>query len=262
VNPAFSEGAPWSRRRWLGLVGFALIVQVLLVFSLSDRSPLVRRQPGRMMQTHYGDPHRASAALIEFQALEDPTLYALPSARGFAGAAWAQATDFPPPPLEWDEGVRWLTNSPGALSHGVYARLTPPSAPNSIPARKPPPRLMEVAVAPLPLASQSTLRIEGALAQRSLLTPLVLPSIAHSNLLTNAVVQLCVTADGEPFSAVLLQSCGLKSADAKALELAVSARFAAQPAAKGEWVEVGGSWGELVFQWHTVAASPGGGRPP
>jgi hypothetical protein len=90
----------------------------------------------------------------------------------------------------------------------------------------------------------------------------VVPSVTHSNALANTVVQVCVDPDGEPFSAVVLRSCGLKSVDAQALALAASAWFAPDPAGTRRTEGVGGRWGELIFQWHTTMEPPPGARSP
>jgi hypothetical protein len=262
VKSPVQEAPPWSRRRWFWTVGLAMAVQVLLVFSLSDRSLLRKRQASLDMTTYHVDPRRASPALIELQSLSDPLLYALPSVRGFAGAGWRDVAEFSPPPLEWEERPRWLANSTQALGQVLSARLLPATAGDSIRSRKPPPRLGQVAVPPLPLAAQSGVRIEGDLARRGFQAPLPVPSIVHSNLLTNTVVHLWVKADGEPFSAVVLRSSGLKSADGTALALATSARFNPDPAGERNAAGLAGCWGELVFQWHIVGVPPVGVRQP
>ena len=97
---------------------------------------------------------------------------------------------------------------------------------------KPPPRFT-VPLVPLEpkFAETSTLRIEGDLAQRPLLTPMKLPSWPYADVIAPSRVQVLVNAAGEVVSAVLLpsnNSSEVRDADAdqRALELARAARFA------------------------------------
>jgi hypothetical protein len=253
---------PWSRRRWFWVISATLVIQVGLVCLLSDRSTLPRRQASLDVATRAVDPRHPGPALVELQVLDDPTLYALPSARGFAGVGWAGAALHAPPAAEWGEPLRWLTNSLEALSQVLEVHLAPTQAQMAFLSRRPRPRLSEAFAVPLPMSTQSEVRVEGDLAGRAFRTPLRVPSVAHSNVLANTVVRVCVDPDGEPFSAVVLRSCGLKSADAQALAWAASTWFAPDPAATGQTEGVGGRWGELIFQWHTMVNSPPGTRSP
>jgi hypothetical protein len=81
----------------------------------------------------------------------------------------------------------------------------------------------------------------------------VLPSWAHSELISNSVVRVAVSGDGCTFSPVLLTESGYPEADLHALKLANELRFQPLP---GE--RLGGGepqaliWGKLIFQWHTL----------
>jgi hypothetical protein len=260
--PSAREVPPWSRRRWFWLISAALVIQVGLVYLVSDRSTLPRRQASLNLATRAIDPRRPGPALVELQVLDDPTLYALPSVRGFAGVGWEGAALHAPPPAEWGEPLRWLTNSPEALSQVLESRLAPTQAQTTFLSKRPRPRLSEAFAAPLPMSTQSLVRVEGDLAGRGFRTPVVVPSVTHSNALANTVVQVCVDPDGEPFSAVVLRSCGLKSADAQALALAASMWFAPDPASSGGTGGVGARWGELIFEWHTMVEAAPGARSP
>jgi len=111
-----------------------------------------------------------------------------------------------------------------------------------------------VTVPPLPLPVRSNLRLEGDLAKRELLTPLELQSITNTDILTDTVVQVCVSPLGVPFAPVPLSSSGSLEADREALELVKSVRF--KPLATGNSTSprspTAFTWGKIVFQWHTV----------
>jgi TonB family protein len=118
---------------------------------------------------------------------------------------------------------------------------------------KPPTKFIApVALVEPALAQTSTMRIEGGLARRRLLTPISLQSWPYADVLAPSVVQALVDAKGSVVSVVLLSSSGSEAANQRALELARAARFAPSP---------GLTIGRLVFNWHTVAP-PATNAPP
>jgi hypothetical protein len=124
---------------------------------------------------------------------------------------------------------------------------------------KPEPKLSEP-VPPLPpmFAENSSLRIEGELAQRRLLAPVELPSLPYPDVIAPSKVQALVDAAGSVFSAILLppddvvESAGHPDVgDTNALRIARSLRFA--PSSRP-------TVGELIFDWRTVP--PPATNPP
>jgi hypothetical protein len=117
---------------------------------------------------------------------------------------------------------------------------------------KPPTKFIApVALVEPDLAKTSTLRIEGSLTQRRLLTPMNLPSWPYADVIAPSKVQALVNEAGNVVSAILLPSDNslealshYGAADHRALELARAARFAPSP---------GLTIGRFVFDWHTVA---------
>jgi len=102
-------------------------------------------------------------------------------------------------------------------------------------------------------APPSTLRVEGALANRRLLNPPTLQPWPHPDLLTNSVVQVLVDGDGDVFSQVLLARSGKKEADDDALAVARSAQFEPVPRnSRGPGLAPALTWGTLVFEWQTL----------
>lgn len=253
MNPTALELVRWPRRRWVYAVATVFLLQAGLVFLLGHRKQRVPEPP--IFRTAIHMQTDLTAPLDSLPGMEDPTLLALPSLRGFSGPAWLR---FPPleyQPAEWVEPPHWLALDTNALS-ATFSRfirtnvISPPLI-----ADKPLPPLpgYEPNFPNEPLPSQSQLRLEGDLAGRRLLAPLELQSWPHSEILSNTTVQAAVDAAGFTFSAVLLAGSGLKEADQFALKLASSARF--RPLPRGQRAPGGlgpVTWGRFVFQWHTL----------
>lgn len=251
MNAALMESRPWPRRRWWLLVMLVFAAHLFLIFTLGDRRPILPRRPAAVPVL------RLAGESDELLALNDPTLFALPHRMGFAGAAWLQISPAPPlPAFAWTDPPSWLALPTNQLG-GFFARFmeTNRFAPFQ-PALKPPLELTEPELAPEPvLAADSELRIEGDLARRRLLKPMVLPWQPSPDILTNSVVQVVVDAAGRVLSCMLPAGSGSTNADRCALDLARAARFeplvrdgasgAANPAA-------GLSWGRMIFEWRTT----------
>ena len=83
-------------------------------------------------------------------------------------------------------------------------------------------------------------------------------------MLTNSVVQIAVTPEGQTVAAMLLVSSGSKEADLIAMSQARAARFRpmSQPGSERPAYSPNGlSWGELIFEWHTVPSPPTNAAP-
>jgi hypothetical protein len=100
------------------------------------------------------------------------------------------------------------------------------------------------------LAQNSTLRVEGELAQRQLPSPINLTNWPYADVIAPSKVQVLVDAAGNVVSTVLLPPDSgftaadqYEMADQRALELARAARFA--PSSRL-------TVGRLIFNWHTV----------
>ena len=238
-------GGGWTLRRWLMLVVLVFAAQVGFIFALGER--------------HFKLPHAVTNApqlrladnSSDLVALYDPTLFALPHANDFASAVWLQTPAVPLAPFHWNEPLCWLplaSNKLGAV-FGEFMRTNQFAA---LPLDfKPPPNLSAPMVQFQPaFAEDSTLLIEGDLAQRRLLAPLTLTNWPYPDVIAPSRVQVLVDAAGEVVSAVLLPSDNpdeaanrYDAADQRALELARTARFA--PAARL-------TVGLLIFDWRTV----------
>jgi hypothetical protein len=258
MNSVLVEPHPWPRRRWWLLIALIFAGQVGFIFWLSDRSPVLPRPPSPVPLLRI-----AGNAPSQWLALNDPTLFALPHWEGFSGPAWLKIPFREPPSSDWTEPPRWLA-LPLAELGATFERFIQTNRPDSEPllARPAPELTLPEPVAPVLASERSAFRLEGPLAQRRLLTALDLPSWKGADILTNSVVQLVVNAEGEPISVALLSGCGLPAADDQALALARAARFESlygtgpeQPANPLAQL----SWGEMIFEWHTLAPAPGEG---
>ncbi len=244
------EPSVWSKRRWLLVVVIVMSAQVGLIFWLSGRDP-VQRAPERV-QSVFVPADRMGLA----RGLSDPTLFVLPNLHGFSGPAWIKGQPLEQPSLEWTENPRWLTQEAARLGRDFCAfvstnvttafELVRDSTPDLSPA------MPELLTGRTP--TQSTIRIEGELANRPLVSPLLITSqAAPDSVLASSEVAIGVKPDGTVFSAKLAKSCGSKGVDNEAVRLARMARFESLPASFARRIPDALNWGTLVFQWQTIA---------
>jgi TonB family protein len=237
------EPRGWSpARRWT-LIAVAFAAHLGLIFALSDRKPVAPRAPAPLLRVSLA-PEPS-----ELLALTDPTLFALPQRRGYAGAGWLEVPQMQFQPFRWTEPPRMLALRSEALGVAFaqfmrtnrFASLAFETKPAP---ELPPPVAPEIGVPP---PGNSVLHVAGDLANRRLLNPSELPSWPATDLLTNTVVQVVVNADGSVFSPALLSGSLDPKADQHALEVARAARFEplrdASPAL---------TIGLLIFEWTTV----------
>jgi hypothetical protein len=247
---ASSRPDAWPQRRWVIIVLLVFIAQVALIFSLSEK-------PRPRARSYVSSPmlRLTTPGTNEVLSLLDPTWFALPHWHGFSGPAWMKTPGVPLRAFSWSEDLRPLA-LPALDLGSAFNRFV---ATNDFAASQvlaPPEPIFNLpAVYPLQIASRSSLRIEGGLAQRRLLTPLALPLWSHTELLSNSVVQLLVDADGRPVSAgTLLVSSGHPPADQHALQQAISARFDALRENNQARPTDRLTWGTLIFEWKNVQA--------
>jgi TonB family protein len=187
----------------------------------------------------------------------DPALFALPNQQGFSGLAWLSLVPMQHQITNWTLPPRLLAPVATLLGEPfrVYARTS--QVPALEVAVLTAPQATEVKVPPETTLTRSALRLEGDLAAWTLLTLVALPSIANSELLQNSVVRVVVDAKGWVRSQALLASSGARRADQLALETARAMRFQPFPDGTSRWTRSPAALtrGELVFQWHTLAAS-------
>ena len=247
------EPREWTARRLGTVIVMAVVVQAGLIWWLSEKTPFLPRAANRR-------PAVQLTALFhsEILTLTAPTLFSLPHPDGFSGPAWL---DFRPQDYQPSE----TTNAPqlwlalAAENLGASFREFMKSIPADRLTRRTwpaPPVTRPGADAPQVLASESLVRIKGALARRGLLSALEIPSWPNPDILASSEVLVWVDAWGNPVSAVLIESSGYKPADAAAVKLAQSAGFGTDESALAQHSNdpsLGLVSGRMIFQWRTLA---------
>ena len=234
----------WSSGRWLVLIALVCAAHVALLFMFGARKHLVPRAAADVPTL------RLAGSSDELLALNDPTLFALPHAGDFGTAMWSPAPAVKPPSFRWTESPRWLPLSADGLMD-IFNRYMQTSRVAVFTLQlKPPVRLSTPTQSVTPaLAQVSTMRVEGDLTQRRLLTLLDLPSWPYPDVIAPSQVQVLVDEAGHVIQAIVLPSDNSLEAlshydlaDKRALELARSARFAPAPRL---------TLGQMIFTWHT-----------
>ena len=213
------RGQGWSRQRWLILVALVFAAQLAIIFAIGQRQFQPPRAVVNVPQLVLADN------TSELIALDDPTLFALPHADDVASEMYA----IPPPDFRWTEPPGELLSPAGKNLGTVFTRFMQTNrfaAP--ILDFKPAPKLSEpVPQLPPAFAENSTLHIEGELAQRKWLNPVNLTNWPYADVIAPSRVQVLVDAAGDVVSAVLLPpddpevvASHYDVADQSALELA------------------------------------------
>lgn len=216
--------------------------------------------PARMPEFELLSGSQSEELFREIPSLSDPMLFALVTEHGFSGPVWKQSARFSYALPDWNEPPRWLVPSSGDWGSALGRMLAAERA-----------RRRELYLAPAPLDPpavgpptdydwRSTVELSGELVQRRLVSEIQLPSIAHSEILSNSVVRVAVNESGTTLSAVLISSSGSKLADDEAMKFAREAKFEPVTGAAG-----GGagklSFGQMIFEWLTLPLEDKGNQP-
>ena len=238
-------GGPWTRSRWLTLIALVFAAHVALLFVFGGRKQIVPRAVTNVPTLKLADNSS------EWLALNDPTLFALPHQKDFASAIWRQ-TAAKQPSFRWTEPPRPLP-SPSADELGLaFDQFMQTNHFASFKLQLKPSLKLSAPGLPIEpvLAQNSTLRVEGELAQRQLPSQINLTNWPYANVIAPSKVQVLVDAAGNVVSTVLLPPDSVfaaadqyDKADQYALELARSVHFA-----PSSHLTVG----RMIFNWHTV----------
>lgn len=241
----------------LGLwVAVALVfaAQVAVLFWLGNPPPAASSAPPPAPIIYLG-----TNQWDELLALQDPTLFILPHRNNFSGAAWLVVSQHPFEPTNWSEPARPLELPAEQLGAAFATFMETSSPPEFHPRVGPQLDLMDLAdldLAPMhPILVATTVRVEGDLAARRLLTPVELPAQTNSDfdVLPDTEVQLLVDAQGNAFSPVIVAG-GKNSITNTALNYARNVRFEpVKAAAPGTALADAMTFGKLIFKWQTVA---------
>ena len=240
-----SEPPRWSPARWLVMVLLFVGLQAGLLFWVGDAKPPAQGRSVAVPMLNLAG-HVSDERLV----LSDPTLFALPHRQGFSGAAWLTAPRQVFEPFAWSDSPDFL-ELPAAQLASEFKNFIASTDFDSPQAPTPPaPALTAPDVGDLnTLPRVSSFQISGDLARRTLLSPPAVQAWTNAEMLTNTLIQLLVDAEGNPVSATLLTSCGLKAADLFALAQARKTRFAPLP---DSHPATDLSWGELRFEWFII----------
>jgi hypothetical protein len=235
----------WSHQRWLALVALIFAAHIALIFLFGEKKQVAARAVVNAPTLKLANDSD------ELLALNEPALFALPNPKDFASAVWLKMPDVKQPSFRWTEPPRWLP----LPAENLGATFQEFMQTNFFAAYqfhfKPQPELSEPVLPVQPaLAQNSTLQIEGALAQQRLLNEINLPSLPYNDVIAPSKVQMLVDGAGNVVSAVLLPSenslealSHYDVADQHALEIARTMRFEPAPRL---------TFGKLIFNWHTV----------
>ena len=235
----------WTYGRWLTIIALVFAAHVLLLFIFGGRKQIVSRAVANVPTLRLADDSS------ELLALNDPTLFVLPHQKDFAAAVRLQTAALEQPSFRWTEPPRWLPLSADELGLAFNQFMQTNRFAGFELQLKPPVKLSAPGLPIEPaLAQNSTLRVEGELAQRQLPAPINLTNWPYANVIAPSKVQVLVDAAGNVISTVLLpRDSGFiaadqyEKADQRALELARAMRFI--PSSRL-------TVGRMIFNWHTV----------
>lgn len=255
MNGDSPEAPPWSRQRWAVVVSAVFALHLGALFLLSSRAEKVQHRPASRAAVRWLTSPELARTTLDALLLNDPTLLAMASPRGFSGAAWLR----PQPPTyrvsEWTDTERSLAQPTNSLGGAFQPLASGSQALLFDPARKPAAPAPAVAVAQPALRTASRLRVEGPVRGRLLVAAPVLRSWPHTDVLADSRVQVFVNAEGLLFSPRLISNGGRhpaqRAADQHALDLARAIRFEPMPTTTGSRSPALME-GTLVFEWHTT----------
>jgi hypothetical protein len=273
MNPA-PAGPPaprWTRVHWLAAITIVFALHVTLVFIFGSHQPIapapVKNAPALALTGESAD---------NLLGLDNATLFALPDRDGFSGVMWA------PPPLsfhqeDWTEDPHWLSDTnplPVSELGAAFDRFVQTNhfAKVSFEFNQSPPLAVPIIKSQPILAPDSTLQIEGEIANRPLLSPVALPSWPSSDVIAPSLVQVLVDAAGNVVSATLLPPVNSwepsavrdtvepspvqdPDADERAVEIARNVRFAPlspYAGSLGSQPLAHLAVGQLIFNWQAV----------
>lgn len=254
MNGPARDPQMWTARRLWTVAAIAVMAQFGLIQWASDRTPFHPRPVNER------PPVQLAANLDRgLLAVTDPTLFARANPNGFSGPAWMAIPVVDYSSDNTNNAQRWLALAPEQL--GSHFRefvqthalsVFTPTQPAQ-PALTPPTEAVG-----LELAAGSSVRVEGALAGRTIIHLQAPPSQTNTDILKPSEVELQVDARGHPISVVLVKSSGLKLADQLAVALARDSQFSSDSTALKQIREnpvAGLVSGRMIFYWHTVAAT-------
>jgi TonB family protein len=232
------SGEGWTSGRWIAVIALIFATHAALIFLFGEKKPPVTRPVKTVPTLALADDSN------DLLALNDPTLFALPNQRDFASVVWLKIPVVKQPSFRWTEAPQPLPLSTAGLGTAL-GRFMQTNFMASHPLDFRPARELSTPARPIEsvTAQNSTMQIEGELAQRQLPSDIRLTNWPYADVLAPSEVQVLVDAAGKLVSAVLLKSSDYKDADEQALALARNLRFMPSSSL---------TFGKIIFNWHTV----------
>ncbi len=263
MNGELPDCAPWSRQRWAGVVVLLFGLHLALFHRLSPRPEEVARPAESGLQVCGLSTPDLARRTLDILLLDDPTLLAMASPRGFSGAAWLRPQPQAYRTSEWTDAERPLAQPTQALggAFGLVAAAGP--QPDFRPGRKPATLSPSgVSVTPTVLRDASRLLVQGEAARRPLVQSPALRSWSHTDVLGDTRVRVLISDEGLVLSPRLVEATVARNpvqreADLYALGVARSLRFAPNPKVSTQGLGGAVVEGILIFQWHTVEPPAG-----
>ena len=235
----------WPLRRWIAVIALIYAAHLALVFLFGEEKMPAPRAVANV-------PTLSLAPMADERiALEDPTLFALPHRRDFSSPVWLKTPEVQPPSFRWTEPQRPLALPEEGLG-ATFLQMMKSHSPAISPLEFTPAPVLSLSPpwAESGPPKNSSLRIEGGLAQRLMSAPLHLTNWPYSELIAPSVVQVLVDPSGTVASTVLLPPGSgyaptdqYDAADQYALALARTLHFT--PASEL-------TLGRIYFNWQTV----------
>lgn len=205
------------------------------------KRPVVRWMPATTAQ-------RAPEAHYLFADLMDPSLLSLPNPHGFSRGLWQRQTPVTHRALAPGVALAYLNEQkpaelPLLLDQAPLGDAVRSSVDKSFATLED-----SVPIVSLPASTVSTFRIEGDLADRSVVRAPALPAISSETPLRPTQVRVGVGADGTVRYAMLQRSSGNETVDAQAVELARGMCFEPQNSPANHAT----TWGSLRLYWVTT----------
>jgi TonB family protein len=229
----------WRRGKWAAVVAVVFALQIGAILMGSQKRTVVREVYPK--ETMVALPERLQSP--EWVEMDDPFLFAAANWNGFSAEAWLRKTDWKAPETGGPAPPRFLSlaealeRKPAVWQNAPFGFLEREKPRAIFPEPRETPRA----------AKGSELRVEGP---RKLINVLAIPAQVHTDVLSRTVVEALLSADGLVISSRVIENSGSARADADALALARSARFA--PKAGPERAP---ELAKLIFQWHALDLS-------
>lgn len=241
----------WSPRK-LGIgIAIAIASQLLFILWFSARGEFKTRVADSRPAIQLFDGVRS-----EWLRLTDPTLFARAHPDGISAAAWLDVPKHAYQPTDKGDAPAWLPLAPESLGATFQQFVRGYSVEGSAPRSWQPPTVTPLTRVRIPPVPESRVSLQGPLASRGIVSAPLLPTWTNTDVLAPSRVQVMVDPWGNPISAALLTSSGLRAADEAAVALARQMMFGSETPNQLNHLqlpETDTSRGLLIFSWRTLS---------